>query len=93
MYLGLVFFTDISCHKTDTHLIPCVSFFLRLSPHFPAHQVSRYGDWTVSADVHEVEKARLNEVHRSFQECGSTVRSFLHVTLLAPKIWIRPSVF
>jgi hypothetical protein len=28
MYLGLVFFTDISCHKTGSSLIPCASLFL-----------------------------------------------------------------
>ena len=32
MYLGLVFFTDIWCHKTGTSLIPCASLFLRPSP-------------------------------------------------------------
>ena len=32
MYLGLVFFTDISCHKTGTSLISCASLFIRLSP-------------------------------------------------------------
>ena len=61
-------------------------------PHFLARHVSRYGNWTVSADVHEAESARLNEVHRSFQEWGSSVRSFLHVIPLAPTIWIWPSV-
>jgi hypothetical protein len=50
MYLGLVFFTDISCHKTDSSLIPCASLFLRLSP-FPHPQVSRYGNWTVVSYV------------------------------------------
>ena len=32
MYLWLLFFTDISCHKTCTSLTPCASLFLRLSP-------------------------------------------------------------
>jgi len=32
MYLGLVFFNDISCHKTGTGLIPCATLFFRISP-------------------------------------------------------------
>jgi hypothetical protein len=30
--LGLLFFTDIFCHKTGTNLIPCTSLFLPISP-------------------------------------------------------------
>lgn len=36
MYLGPVFFTYSSCHKTVTSVIPCASFFPRLSP-LPHH--------------------------------------------------------
>jgi len=32
MYLGLVFFIDISHHKTGTSLLLCTSHFLFLSP-------------------------------------------------------------
>ena len=32
MYLGLMFFTDIQCHKTGTSLIPYTSLLLCLSP-------------------------------------------------------------
>ena len=32
MYLGLVFFTDITCHKTGASLKPWASLFLLLSP-------------------------------------------------------------
>ena len=32
MYLGLTFFTDISCHKTGASLISCPYVLLRLSP-------------------------------------------------------------
>ena len=32
LYVGLVFFADISCHKRGSSLIPCASLFLHLSP-------------------------------------------------------------
>jgi hypothetical protein len=31
-YFGLVFFTDISCHETNTRPITCTNIFLRLFP-------------------------------------------------------------
>ena len=93
MYLGLVFFTDISCHTTDNSPHSLRLPFRLLFLHFLDNQVSRYGNWTVSADLHEAENVRLNEVQRSVLKCGSSVRSLLHVTLLARKIWKRHSVF
>ena len=39
MYLGLVLFTDIQCHKTNTGLTPCAPFCLILSS-LPRTQVS-----------------------------------------------------
>jgi hypothetical protein len=41
MYLGLVLFTDIQCHKTNTSLTPCGPFCLILSS-LPHTQVSIY---------------------------------------------------
>ena len=45
MYLGEVFCSDISRHKTGTNLITKALLFLRLSP-FPYPQVSRWGNGT-----------------------------------------------
>jgi hypothetical protein len=48
MYLGLEFFTYISCYKTWTVTIPCVSLFLPLH-HFFSPNVSWYWIWTVGS--------------------------------------------
>ena len=46
MYLGLVFFTDIWCHKTGSSPVPWVPLSFRL----PIQQVSRYENWTVQSN-------------------------------------------
>jgi len=48
MYLGLLFFTDIACHKTVLASYP-VPFFSFIFRHFLATQVSRQMSWTVSS--------------------------------------------
>lgn len=50
MYLGLVFLTDISCHKNKlaSHPDHPLSFVFRL---FLAPQLSGYGNWTVVAQM------------------------------------------
>jgi hypothetical protein len=57
--------------------------FLLFSPYI--HKVNQF--------ICTKQKAPDNsDVHRSLQNCGSSVWNLLHVTLLVPKIWTCPQI-
>jgi hypothetical protein len=69
MYLGLVFFTDISCYKTGTSFIPRPSLVLRLSAIH--HYVSRYG----KRRVHKFQNSKFQH-HYYFMQLPAWNQNF-----------------